>query len=93
RCSRVVKRIRRTRKEILSGLKTIVEYFPTLTDEKVREETIGIVSYLHMIGFSDEVELLKDIESMLNRIGTSLNIDEDLKELEQLIAMTSKLSF
>ncbi|BCS91900.1 hypothetical protein L3N51_00218 [Metallosphaera sp. J1] len=93
RCHRIVKRIRRTRKELYDGLKVIIEHYPSLKDEKIKQETLGIVSYLNLIGFTDEMELLRSAEDLLRKAGVSLNIQADLTQLEELVKMTSKLSF
>ncbi|AWR99551.1 hypothetical protein [Metallosphaera hakonensis] len=93
RCTRIVRRMRRTRKEIYDGLRIILDHFSFVSDLRIKEETQGIVNYLGLIGFNDEIELLKSAEILLRKVGVTLDIREDIDQLEKLIEMTSKLSF
>ncbi|QKQ99781.1 hypothetical protein GWK48_04710 [Metallosphaera tengchongensis] len=93
RCNRIVKRVRRTRKELSDGLKIIIEHFDSISDKTIREETLGIVSYLNLIGFSDEMELLKALEKQMKNAGAQIDIGDDIQQLNVLMELTSKLSF
>ncbi|EHP69599.1 MAG: hypothetical protein RXS23_03090 [Metallosphaera yellowstonensis] len=93
RCHRLLKRIRRTRREIYEGMKTIVENIGGVVDRQTREESIGIISYLGMVGLKDELELLKGLQDVMKKNGESIDINDDVKQIMELMDMASKLSF
>lgn len=93
RCRRLLKRIRRTRREIYEGMKTIVENIGGVVDRQTREESIGIISYLGMVGLKDELELLKGLQDVMKKNGESIDINDDVKQIMELMDMASKLSF
>jgi hypothetical protein len=93
RATRLLRRIRRVRKNLIQGAKIIMENISQVSDPKVKEESIGIVSYLSTVGFRDERELLINLNDVMKKSGQDLGINEDIQQLNDAMSSLSKLSF
>ncbi|MEM3221601.1 MAG: hypothetical protein QXQ97_04390, partial [Saccharolobus sp.] len=58
---RLLKRMRRVRRELSKGLDVIVKNINEVSDSKIREEALGLINYLAIIGLKDEKELLSTL--------------------------------
>jgi hypothetical protein len=93
RAVRIIRRIRRVRKNILEGTSIILQNISEVKDPNIKEESIGIVSYLQLIGLKDEKELLRSVNELVKKAGYDLDIQADIEQLDNAIASLSKLSF
>ncbi|AWR94560.1 hypothetical protein [Acidianus brierleyi] len=93
RAVRIVRRIRRVRKNILEGTSIILQNISEVKDPNIKEESIGIVSYLQLIGLKDEKDLLRSLNELVKKSGYDLDIQSDIEQLDGAIASLSKLSF
>ncbi len=93
RAVRIIRRMRRVRKNILEGTTIILQNISEVKDPNIKEESIGIVSYLQLIGLRDEKDLLKSLNEIIKKSGYDLNIQNDIEQLDNAIASLSKLSF
>ncbi len=93
RTTRLLRRIRRVRKNLIQGAKVIMDNISQVNDPKVKEEGIGIISYLSTIGFRDEKELLINLNDIMKRSGQDLGINDDIHQLNDAMSLLSKLSF
>ncbi|AWR97142.1 hypothetical protein DFR86_05925 [Acidianus sulfidivorans JP7] len=92
RLLRILKRMRRVRRDLHSGIKTILENIDQTQNKQLKEEAIGIVSYLNLIGFKDEKEILQNLNNEAKKFGYELNIDEDIKQIDEILSLISKIS-
>jgi hypothetical protein len=93
RATRLLRRIRRVRKSLIQGAMIIMENISQVSNPKVKEESIGIVSYLSTVGFRDERELLINLNDVMKKSGQDLGINEDIQQLNEAMSSLSKLSF
>lgn len=92
RTLRILKRIRRVRRDLFAGIKTIMENLNNLENQKLKEEALGIISYLNLVGFKDEKELLRNLSDQARRLGYELDVDNDIKQLDEILSIISKIS-
>ncbi|QGA67612.1 hypothetical protein [Sulfolobus sp. E11-6] len=93
KASRLVRRMRRVRKELLQGLEVIMQNIDKTSDTKIREEALGLVNYLIIVGLKDEKELLNNLNNYLKGKGVNMEIDKDLEQIDKIINNMSHLNF
>ncbi|ARM75782.1 hypothetical protein [Acidianus manzaensis] len=92
RIVRIMKRMRRVRRDLHSGIKIITENIGQIQNPKLKEEAIGIVSYLNLIGFKDEKEILQNLSNEAKKLGYELDINDDIKQIDEILSLLSKIS-
>ncbi|EZQ03138.1 MULTISPECIES: hypothetical protein [Acidianus] len=92
RVIRVLKRMRKVRRDLGQGLFTITTRFNEIKDDKIKEEALGIVSYLNIVGLKDEKEILINLKELARKSGYNLDIEDDIKQIESIISIISKIS-
>ncbi|MEM3305231.1 MAG: hypothetical protein QXK68_00190 [Saccharolobus sp.] len=90
---RLLKRMRRVRRELSKGLDAIVKNINEVSDSKIREEALGLINYLAIIGLKDEKELLSTLNIHLKDKGINLEIDKDIEQITKIINSMSHLNF
>ncbi|MEM0016229.1 MAG: hypothetical protein QXQ01_00650 [Saccharolobus sp.] len=90
---RLLKRMRRVRRELSKGLDVIVKNINEVSDSKIREEALGLINYLAIIGLKDEKELLSTLNIHLKDKGINLEIDKDIEQITKIINSMSHLNF
>ncbi|MEM1629680.1 MAG: hypothetical protein QW214_02360 [Saccharolobus sp.] len=90
---RLLKRMRRVRRELSKGLDVIVKNINEVSDSKIREEALGLINYLAIIGLKDEKELLSTLNIYLKNKGINLEIDKDIEQITKIINSMSHLNF
>lgn len=78
-----MKAVRRIRNEILQSLKSF-EYFDEPVDEELASEIVAMVMYIEMSAIKDERRYLLIARKLLERRGEVLDIEEDLKKLDEM---------
>ena len=85
RVARLLKRLRRTRKEILEGINSIVIHINNSKDAKIKEEALGIMNYFYVVGINDEEEVLRKLlaldSTMKDEIENDISMLEKIKSL------------
>jgi len=85
RVQRLLKRLRRTRKEILEGINSITAHINNSKDAKIKEEALGIINYFYVVGINDEEEALRKLltlnSSMKDEIENDISMLERIKSL------------
>jgi len=80
---RRVRAIRKVRSEILESLRRF-EGFEGDVDSDTASDIVAIVTYIEMSAVKDEKRYLLFAKKVLGMRGSFLNIDEDLRELDEL---------
>lgn len=80
--TRLLKRLRRTRKEIMEGISQLVKNLSSSTDAKLKEEALGIINYFYVVGIKDEIEALK--KALEKESSLKDEIEKDLQLLEKM---------
>ncbi|MFP3202102.1 MAG: hypothetical protein RXR43_07640 [Sulfolobus sp.] len=87
----LLRRLRRTRRELLNGIKIIVDNIDNVKDEKLKEEALGLMNYFYIVGFNDEENALKKAMSKDNSLSEIINSDLDM--LNKIRSMIVKFIF
>ncbi|ACP38413.1 hypothetical protein [Saccharolobus islandicus] len=93
KATRLVRRMRRVRKELLQGLEVIIQNIDKTSDTKIKEEALGLVNYLVIVGLKDEKELLNSLNNYLKDKGVNMEIDKDLEQIDKIMNSMSHLNF
>ncbi|WP_338600873.1 hypothetical protein V6M85_12840 [Sulfolobus tengchongensis] len=93
KATRLVKRMRKVRKELSQGLEIIVKNIDKASDPKIKEEALGLVNYLTIVGLKDEREMLSTLNNYLKSKGVDIEIDKDLEQINKIINSISHLNF
>jgi hypothetical protein len=75
--------VRRIRNEILQSLKNFEDSEEPI-DEELASEIVAMVMYIEMSAIKDEKRYLLVARRLLERRGAQLDIEEDLKKLEEM---------
>ncbi|MQL54678.1 hypothetical protein [Acidianus ambivalens] len=92
RVMRIIKRMRKIRKDLELGINTILTHIDSVGNSRIKEEAIGIISYLNIVGFKDEKEILQKLSTQAKEIGYDINIDDDIKQIDNILSKISKIS-
>lgn len=88
----ILKRMRRTRKDIASSMNVIISNLNKVTDKNLKEEALGILSYFYLVGFNDEKNLLTSLRENALKVGYEIDISKDLAEIDELRSKMEKFS-
>ncbi|AEE93574.1 conserved hypothetical protein [Acidianus hospitalis W1] len=92
RVMRIIKRMRKIRKDLELGINTILTYIDSVGNSRIKEEAIGIISYLNIVGFKDEKEILQKLSTQAKEMGYDINVDDDIKQIDNILSKISKIS-
>ncbi|MCH4814622.1 MAG: hypothetical protein QXY87_00345 [Saccharolobus sp.] len=93
KATRLVRRMRRVRKELFQGLEVIIQNIDKTSDTKIKEEALGLINYLVIVGLKDEKELLNSLNNYLKDKGVNMEIDKDLEQIDKIMNSMSHLNF
>lgn len=92
RIMRIIKRMRKIRKDLELGINTILTHIDSVGNSRIKEEAIGIISYLNIVGFKDEKEILQKLSTQAKEMGYDINVDDDIKQIDNILSKISKIS-
>jgi len=85
RVTRLLKRLRRTRREILNGITSISNHINNSKDSKIKEEALGIMNYFYIVGINDEEKALRKVitfdSTMKDEVENDISVLERIKSL------------
>ncbi|AHC51206.1 hypothetical protein SUSAZ_03910 [Sulfolobus acidocaldarius SUSAZ] len=87
----LIKRLRRTRKEILQGIETISNYVENVKDTKLKEEALGLINYFYVVGLEDEENVLRTLKE--RSASTDQNIDKDIETISKIRGLILKFIY
>jgi hypothetical protein len=93
KAERLVKRMRRLRRELEKGVSIIAQNVEFMREEKTKEEALGILNYLMVVGLKDEKEMLTQLRENMNSRGISNDIDTDIDQIQRILNSISRFSF
>ncbi|BAB65335.1 hypothetical protein [Sulfurisphaera tokodaii] len=88
---RILKRMRRTRKEILSGISNIVKHIATSNDKKIKEEALGIMNYFYVVGIKDEENALRKVMEI--DLSFKEDVEKDIETLEKIRSLVMQFIY
>ncbi|AAY80227.1 hypothetical protein [Sulfolobus acidocaldarius] len=87
----LIRRLRRTRKEILQGIETISNYVENVKDTKLKEEALGLINYFYVVGLEDEENVLRTLKE--RSASTDQNIDKDIETISKIRGLILKFIY
>lgn len=88
---RILRRMRRTRRQILGGISSIVNHISQSNDNKLKEEALGIMNYFYVVGINDEeIALRKIIEK---EATFKEDIEKDIEMLEKIKSLVMQFIY
>lgn len=93
KATRLIRKMRRVRREISQGLDIIAKNIDNVSDLKIKEEALGLVNYLIIVGFKDEKDMLNTLNNYLKSKGIDLQLDKDIEQITSIINRISHLNF
>ncbi|BDB97572.1 hypothetical protein [Saccharolobus caldissimus] len=93
KATRLIRKMRRVRRELSQGLDIIAKNIDNVSDLKIKEEALGLVNYLVIVGFKDEKDMLTTLNNYLKSKGIDLQLDKDIEQITSIINRISHLNF
>ena len=91
RVERVLRKLRRNRRLLLNGIQTIVEHLDKLSDDKMKEEALGLLNYFYVVGLNDDESALKRAKEKFQSF--SEDIDKDLEIISRMRSLILKFVY
>lgn len=91
RINRILKKMRRTRREILNGISNIVKHITTSNDSKIKEEALGIMNYFYVVGIKDEENALRRVMEI--DFSFKDDIEKDIEILEKIKSLVMQFIY
>ena len=91
RVIRLLKRLRRTRKEILNGINSISIHINNSKDAKIREEALGIMNYFYIVGINDEENVLRKVITLDSTMKDE--VENDISALERIKSLVMQFIY
>ncbi|BCU70722.1 hypothetical protein [Stygiolobus caldivivus] len=88
---RLLRRLRRNRRQLLNGIQTIVDNINGLNDSKMKEEALGLLNYFYIVGLNDDENVLKKAKEIAQ--GLSEEIDKDLEIVSKIRSLILKFVY
>ena len=88
---RLLRRLRRNRRQLLNGIQTIVDNISGLNDSKMKEEALGLLNYFYIVGLNDDENVLKKAKEKAQ--GLSEEIDKDLEIVSKIRTLILKFVY
>ncbi|MDT7860747.1 MAG: hypothetical protein RRA45_00785 [Saccharolobus sp.] len=93
KATRLIRKMRRVRRELSQGLDIITKNIDNVSDLKIKEEALGLVNYLVIVGLKDEKDMLTTLNNYLKGKGIDLQLDKDIEQITSIINRISHLNF
>jgi len=55
---KLLRRLRRNRRQLLNGIQVIVNHVNNVTNNKMKEEALGLLNYFYIVGLNDDEKAL-----------------------------------
>lgn len=91
RVARLLKRLRRTRREILNGITSISNHINNSKDPKIKEEALGIMNYFYIVGINDEEKALRKVITFDSTIKDE--VENDISILERIKSLVMQFIY
>jgi len=91
RVIRLLKRLRRTRREILNGITSISSHINNSKDSKIKEEALGIMNYFYIVGINDEEKALRKVITFDSTMKDE--IENDISALERIKSLVMQFIY
>jgi len=83
---KLLRRLRRNRRQLLNGIQVIVNHVNNVTNNKMKEEALGLLNYLYIVGLNDDEKALIKAKEKETNLAEEINRDlEIVSKIRSLI--------
>ncbi|BBG24227.1 hypothetical protein [Sulfuracidifex tepidarius] len=93
KAERVIKRMRRLRRDLERGITVITQNVDFMNEKQTKEEALGILNYLMVVGLKEEKDTINQLKENMNRRGITNDLEKDLDQLQRILNSISRFSF
>ncbi len=93
KAERLIKRMRRLRRDLERGISVITRNIDLMNEKQTKEEALGILNYLMVVGLKEEKDIINQMKENMNRRGVSNDLEKDLDQLQRILNSISRFSF
>lgn len=86
-----LRKIRKARVTLKKELRDILRSLPEAREKELKDDVMGLLSYLYEVGLSTEMELLEKARTIVNKDSLLINeIYQDEQDLQSLIQLIQR---
>ncbi|MDT7873060.1 MAG: hypothetical protein RRB18_05560 [Sulfolobaceae archaeon] len=83
---KLLRRLRRNRRQLLNGIQVIVNHVNNVTNNKMKEEALGLLNYFYIVGLNDDEKALMKAKEKDTNLAEEINRDlEIVSKIRSLI--------
>ncbi|MEJ2770610.1 MULTISPECIES: hypothetical protein [unclassified Stygiolobus] len=83
---KLLRRLRRNRRQLLNGIQVIVNHVNNVTNNKMKEEALGLLNYFYIVGLNDDEKALIKAKEKETNLAEEINRDlEIISKIRSLI--------
>jgi hypothetical protein len=83
---KLLRRLRRNRRQLLNGIQVIVNHVNNVTNNKMKEEALGLLNYFYIVGLNDDEKALMKAKEKETNLAEEINRDlEIVSKIRSLI--------
>jgi uncharacterized protein YnzC (UPF0291/DUF896 family) len=83
---KLLRRLRRNRRQLLNGIQVIVNHVNNVTNNKMKEEALGLLNYFYIVGLNDDEKALIKAREKETNLAEEINRDlEIVSKIRSLI--------
>ncbi|WP_054845093.1 hypothetical protein [Sulfuracidifex tepidarius] len=64
-----------------------------MNEKQTKEEALGILNYLMVVGLKEEKDTINQLKENMNRRGITNDLEKDLDQLQRILNSISRFSF
>lgn len=88
---KLLRKLRRNRRQLFNGIQVIVNHVNSVTDNKMKEEALGLLNYFYMVGLNDDEKAL--IKAKEKDSSLSEEINKDLEIVTKIRSLILKFVY
>lgn len=88
---KLLRRLRRNRRQLFNGIEVIVNHINNVTDNKMKEEALGLLNYFYIVGLNDDEKALKKAKEKETNLAEE--IDKDLEIVSKIRSLILKFVY
>jgi len=88
---KLLRKLRRNRRQLLNGIQVIVNHVNNVTDNKMKEEALGLLNYFYVVGLNDDEKVL--MKAKEKEASLSEEINKDLEIITRIRSLILKFVY
>lgn len=88
---KLLRKLRRNRRQLLNGIQVIVNHVNNVTNNKMKEEALGLLNYFYVVGLNDDEKAL--IKAKEKEANLAEEINKDLEIVSKIRSLILKFVY